>query len=85
MTNMTKLVINVSVDGGLSEWSQWGECTVSCGTGSQTRSRDCSHPAPQYGGNDCSGPLEEIQACNTHSCPGMFIFPLCCISRIIVI
>uniref|UniRef100_A0A3P9CE93 Uncharacterized protein n=1 Tax=Maylandia zebra TaxID=106582 RepID=A0A3P9CE93_9CICH len=42
-------------------WSQWSECSVSCGGGQQYRSRLCSLPA-------CSGRQSKI--CNTHVCLG---------------
>jgi len=49
-------------DGG---WSDWGECSKTCGSGSQDRS--CTNPAPGQGGLDCSG--DNSQDCNTQPCP----------------
>ena len=34
-------------------WSDWGKCSATCGKGTQFAS--CTNPAPQQGGNDCSG------------------------------
>ena len=51
------------VDGG---WSDWSQCSVSCGGGTQTRT--CTNPSPANGGADCVGPSS--QACNTQSCGG---------------
>ena len=59
-----------SIDGGFSDWSVWTECSVTCGGGEQTRTRTCSNPEPQNGGNDCVGDLEESQTCSTDACPG---------------
>lgn len=50
-----------SQDGG---WSGWSACSVTCGTGTQTRS--CTNPAPSCGGS-CSG--SGSQNCNTQACP----------------
>ena len=41
---------NQKVDGG---WSVWSACSVTCGTGTQTRT--CINPAPLNGGTACSG------------------------------
>jgi len=67
------------IDGGFSAWSSWsnaggyddgagGTCSVSCGTGTQNRTRTCTNPTPQYGGSSCSGSTSEDQACNTGEC-----------------
>merc|ERR1719498_1768689 len=50
----------------VGEWSQYGECTHTCGGGSQTRTRSLTQPA--FGGAACPASSSE-QDCNTHSCP----------------
>ncbi|KAL5248471.1 hypothetical protein ACHWQZ_G017609 [Mnemiopsis leidyi] len=57
------------IDGGWSDYSDWSDCTETCGTGRQIRTRTCTKPAPQYGGADCTGTAEETQNCNTRHCP----------------
>jgi len=52
---------NAPINGG---WSDWSSCSVSCGGG--TRTRTCTNPTPQYGGNDCNGPSS--QSCNNNPC-----------------
>lgn len=43
-----------------NEWSMWGDCSKSCGTGSQSRSRTCKWKKCKQ--------LEGSQDCNTTSC-----------------
>lgn len=59
------------IDGGLSEWSNFTECTQLCNGGQQKRSRQCNNPAPKHGGQNCSrlGPATDVQSCNTFPCP----------------
>uniref|UniRef100_A0A3Q4HKY3 Uncharacterized protein n=1 Tax=Neolamprologus brichardi TaxID=32507 RepID=A0A3Q4HKY3_NEOBR len=45
-------------------WSQWSECSVSCGGGQQYHSHVCSSPA-------CSGLSRQSKICNTHVCLGL--------------
>ncbi|XP_064172792.1 adhesion G protein-coupled receptor B3 isoform X2 [Anguilla rostrata] len=53
-------------DSGAEEWSHWSSCSVSCGQGSQVRTRTCVSPY----GTHCSGPLRESRVCNnTAPCP----------------
>ena len=61
----------ILVDGGFSDWDEWGACTAECGGGDQTRLRRCDNPAPQYGGLDCVDVvgLSECQRCNLDPCP----------------
>ena len=66
-----RLVFSFSAtDGKYTEWSLWGECSVTCGGGVQQRSRTCTNPSPQNGGADCSvqGPAKEEQKCNPETC-----------------
>lgn len=57
------------VDGGWSEWSEYGHCSVSCGGGTRSRVRACDGPAPLNGGRDCLGPAVESESCNEQACP----------------
>lgn len=43
---------------------------MSCGGGTQTRSRTCSDPAPLNGGAECEGDISQTQSCNTGGCAG---------------
>ena len=58
------------VNGGYSLWSKWGQCSKSCGTGEQSRSRSCTNPTPVGSGKPCEGAANEIQQCFTTACPG---------------
>ena len=68
--NVIWLII-ASVDGIWDIWSNWTECSHSCGTGERQRYRDCI--GPFYGGANCTGPDMEPEPCNTHECPGQFV------------
>ena len=60
----------VPLDGGYSDWGVWTTCTKTCGSGTQSRSRTCSNPAPINGGKDCShlGNAVETKACSLNGC-----------------
>ena len=59
------------IHGGYSEWSNFSQCSVSCGNGSHTRRRSCDNPTPQYGGEGCSllGAANETRLCFIKVCP----------------
>ncbi|XP_076080021.1 thrombospondin-1-like [Mytilus galloprovincialis] len=61
------------VNGGWSEWDTWSMCSSSCGSGKRTRTRICDNPPPSYGGSFCNGITSDLDSCNTHECPGMYI------------
>ncbi|VDI13130.1 Hypothetical predicted protein, partial [Mytilus galloprovincialis] len=56
------------VDGAWTTWNSWGTCTVTCGGGTQDRTRSCTNPAPQYNGAACASNGLETQSCNTQVC-----------------
>ncbi|CAC5416425.1 HMCN [Mytilus coruscus] len=57
------------VNGGWSEWSKFSACPVTCGGGTNTRTRTCDNPTPAHRGNDCMGAMFENGDCNTQDCP----------------
>ncbi|KAM7440987.1 hypothetical protein ABFA07_009879 [Porites harrisoni] len=56
------------VDGQWSNWIKWTTCSKTCGKGEQTRTRNCTNPAPRHGGKQCTGHAQETQNCNIKSC-----------------
>eukprot|EP00397_Hematodinium_sp_SG-2012_P001492 GEMP01001495.1.p1 GENE.GEMP01001495.1~~GEMP01001495.1.p1 ORF type:complete len:1042 (+),score=197.84 GEMP01001495.1:242-3367(+) len=50
-----------------SKWSDWTECSRSCGAGDQTRTRTVVD-APELGGLACNDDLEMVRSCNTDAC-----------------
>ncbi|XP_052102861.1 uncharacterized protein LOC127736386 [Mytilus californianus] len=53
-------------------WSVWSEtiCSVTCGVGTSLRSRNCSNPHPQYGGNNCTGnSIDHVTCTQPNKCP----------------
>eukprot|EP01134_Creolimax_fragrantissima_P005256 CFRG5256T1 len=66
------ITTDTSDTGGASEsdgvvdgnWSEWGQCTVTCDIGIQTRT--CTNPAPSNGGKSC--PSAAIRTCNPGAC-----------------
>lgn len=60
------------VDGKYSDWSEFTDCTKTCGGGQKSRRRSCTNPSPQNGGKDCAslGADTEYADCNVDvSCP----------------
>ncbi|WAR25475.1 HMCN1-like protein, partial [Mya arenaria] len=52
------------IDGGWTQWFEWGACSTTCGSGSTSRFRVCSNPKPEYGGDFCDGEFEEFSNCS---------------------
>jgi len=55
------------VDCLLSSWTEWSQCSASCGGGEQVRSRELLRE-PSHGGQACVDPLSEVTECNRDSC-----------------
>ena len=66
-------VIVFSVPGGFTSWSDWGQCSTSCGSGIQQRTRTCTNPTPAHGGMGCEllGRSLHVRNCSLKECPGM--------------
>ncbi|KAI8504958.1 hypothetical protein Bbelb_170670 [Branchiostoma belcheri] len=57
--------------GGWSSWANWTSCPVTCGGGQLFRTRECTNPAPAFGGDDCIGNSHETANCAIADCPTM--------------
>eukprot|EP01084_Bolivina_argentea_P217963 369977_1 len=65
-SNQLTATANPPVDCTVSEWGEYGQCTVLCGGGTQTRSRTINIQ-PENGGAACPE-LSETQNCNEQPC-----------------
>ena len=58
--------------GGYTLWGAWETCSVSCGVGTQRRTRTCTNPPPAGGGLICLqqnlGFDTDIRTCNAGAC-----------------
>lgn len=64
----------MTVNGGWSNFGDWGECSVTCGSGVQARSRSCTNPPPAYGGAGCTGTDKQTRECAAGICKGWYIW-----------
>lgn len=58
-------------NGKWSSWSNWTECSVTCGLGERRRFRKCNNPYPMFGGLFCEGTSSETIPCYVQKCPGI--------------
>ena len=65
-SSQVTVVIPAPVDCVVSSWSAFGQCSASCGGGTQTQTRTVTTPAAN-GGAACPA-LSQSQACNTQTC-----------------
>ena len=66
------------MNGGWGTWTPYASCSVTCGSGTQTRTRNCDTPTPAHGGLQClkadgtrASTDSESQTCTQPAgCPG---------------
>ncbi|KAM4616042.1 hemicentin-1 [Polymixia lowei] len=64
------ITLKVQINGGYSNWEEWGPCSSTCGSGFQERLRLCNNPEPANGGRSCDGPSIDSRKCQVGLCPG---------------
>ncbi|XP_068181171.1 A disintegrin and metalloproteinase with thrombospondin motifs 2-like [Antennarius striatus] len=62
----------IKQDGNWGTWSEFGQCSRTCGGGVQFRTRDCDNPRPANGGRTCIGTTYQFQMCNTNECEDIY-------------
>uniref|UniRef100_A0A672ZPP4 ADAM metallopeptidase with thrombospondin type 1 motif 2 n=1 Tax=Sphaeramia orbicularis TaxID=375764 RepID=A0A672ZPP4_9TELE len=62
----------IKQDGNWGSWSEFGQCSRTCGGGVQFRTRDCDNPRPANGGRTCMGATYQFQMCNTNECEDIY-------------
>ena len=67
LTHDIDKTFNFTVDGG---WTPWipGQCSKTCGTGTEVMTRTCNNPPPSSGGRPCVGSFEKRVICQIKSC-----------------
>ena len=66
-----RLFLFILVDGGWDTWSEFSECSTTCGTGVQISTRTCTNPSPEHNGRDCEGEASSVKSCdNKDACAG---------------
>ncbi|XP_078313487.1 coadhesin-like [Crassostrea virginica] len=61
-------VASQTVNGNWGTWTSYGACSVTCGVGTQQRTRSCDNPAPSGGGTTCPGDALEARTCFDVTC-----------------
>ncbi|XP_074653359.1 uncharacterized protein LOC141907576 [Tubulanus polymorphus] len=59
---------NAPLDGHWNRWSSWDSCSITCGTGTKKRTRQCQDPAPKNNGRMCVGSATDITPCSMRPC-----------------
>ncbi|XP_076079208.1 coadhesin-like [Mytilus galloprovincialis] len=68
-TTVTPHICFINLNGSCSKWTCWSHCSVTCGSGSQERSRTCQNPPSARIGPDCSKSTSESKTCTLTACP----------------
>ncbi|XP_034453737.1 A disintegrin and metalloproteinase with thrombospondin motifs 2-like isoform X1 [Hippoglossus hippoglossus] len=62
----------IKQDGNWGSWTEFGQCSRTCGGGVQFRTRDCDNPRPANGGRTCVGATYQFQICNSDECQDIY-------------
>ncbi|XP_075960044.1 A disintegrin and metalloproteinase with thrombospondin motifs 2-like [Anarhichas minor] len=65
----------IKQDGNWGTWSEFGQCSRTCGGGVHFRTRDCDNPRPANGGRTCMGATHQFQMCDTNECEDIYSDP----------
>ena len=65
------------VNGNWGVWGAWSTCSMTCGSGTLTRSRSCDNPAPANGGLHCPEDKYDTAQCVKTTCQGMYVIIEC--------
>lgn len=57
------------IDGQWGNWTEYSECSRSCGGGVSMASRECDNPRPENEGAFCVGERIRYKVCNLDACP----------------
>ena len=58
------------MDGGLTEWGEWGRCDKLCEHGTERRYKTCTNPKPRCGGKQCDASIATKDESDCMYCPG---------------
>ena len=62
----------ISTDGHWEPWTEWGDCSHSCGTGLRSRDRTCADGG--IVGHSCVGANVQSELCEGVNCSGTVTF-----------
>ena len=55
-------------DDECTPWSEWTECSKTCGHGTHSRTRKCSNPGPNIERKDCPRNEKKDKSCADNTC-----------------
>ena len=73
LCNLLNSLVGQAVEGSCSftQWSDWGRCSVTCGSGTEARRRRIGGIAETVDFLNCTGQLTQFRPCDRLPCGGM--------------